>query len=410
MKELYIGIVAIGGMVLVLGLCSDLLKRTMLSAPMLALLFGVSMGPAGFDLLHPAAWGLPPDKLLEEAARLTLAIGLMGIALRLPRKFVMRRWRELSVLLLLAMPLMCLSVALLAYLLLGVPPLVALLIGAVVTPTDPIVATSIVTGKLAESNVPETVRHTLSAESGANDGLAFPLVLLPIALLIFPAEQAWPYWIGRALWSVGGAVVLGVALGFVTGRLLRWAEAAGTMEKHSFLAYTVSLSLLAVGAAKLVSVEGLVAVFVAGIAFDQVVGGSERAEEENVQEAVNQFFTLPIFVLFGMLLPWDEWARLGWLAVALAVTILLLRRLPALLLLRPLLPVLSDIRASAYAGWFGPIGVAALLYASMAKARTGEELVWTVGSLVVFSSLLAHGVTATPFTKLYGRSRNGNRQ
>lgn len=409
MQELYIGIVAIGGMVLVLGLCSDFLKRTVLSAPMLALLFGIAMGPAGLGLLHPAEWGLPSDKLLEEAARLTLAIGLMGIALRLPRTFVMRRWRDLSVLLVLVMPLMCLSVALLAYLLLGVSPLVALLIGAIVTPTDPIVATSIVTGKLAEANVPATVRHTLSAESGANDGLAFPLVLLPTSLLIFPVEQAWPYWIGRSLWSVAGAVVLGATLGFVAGRLLHWAEAAGTMDKHSFLAYTVSLSLLAVGSAKLASVEALVAVFVAGIAFDQVVGGRERAEEENVQEAVNQFFTLPIFVLFGMLLPWDQWARLGWLAVALAAAILLLRRLPALLLLRPLLPALSDVRASAYAGWFGPIGVAALLYASMAKTRTGEELVWTVGSLVVFASLLVHGMTATPLTKLYGRSDNGNR-
>ncbi len=406
MREFYIAIAAVGLLVLVLGLLSSTLKRTVFSVPLLALLAGVAMGPAALGLLEPAAWALNTDRLLEEAARVSMAIALMGVALRLPPRFLLHQWRSMAMLLGLLMPMMWLASSLLSYGLLGVGWLIALLIGAVVTPTDPIVATAIVTGDVAERNIPERVRHAISGESGANDGLAYPLVMLPILLLTLPAQEAWSRWLLHDLLiNVGAGVLYGALLGLTAGYLLRAAERRAMIDRHSFLAYTVALSLLTLSGGELLGINGVLAVFAAGVAFDQMVGGHDRAEEENVQEAFNQFFTLPIFVLFGLMLPWAAWVALGWNAVLLPLAILLLRRLPVLFLVRSAVPVLSQRNDAAYAGWFGPIGVAALLYASSARNLTGEELVWTVGSLVVFASVLAHGMTAGPLTRLYGHSR-----
>ena len=98
----------------------------------------------------------------------------------------MRHWRELLVVLGLGMPVMWLASSTLVYLVLGVPLLLALLIGAVLTPTDPVLSDSIVTGRLANETVPGRLRHAISAESGANDGLALLLMMLPVALLTDP--------------------------------------------------------------------------------------------------------------------------------------------------------------------------------------------------------------------------------
>jgi NhaP-type Na+/H+ or K+/H+ antiporter len=136
----------------------------------------------------------------------------MGVAMRLPNRYIFRQWKSVAVMLGLVMPLMWLVSELLSFWLLPIGSLwVALLIGAVVTPTDPVVASSIVTGDLAEENIPGHVRHILSAESGSNDGLAFPLVMLPILFLTRP-EGALTHWLTYTLlWEVLAAVLIGAA-------------------------------------------------------------------------------------------------------------------------------------------------------------------------------------------------------
>jgi NhaP-type Na+/H+ or K+/H+ antiporter len=202
LSELNVALAAVGGSVLVLGLLSGLVRRSILSEPLLALLVGVLLGPAALGLLDPAGWGSQEETILEQAARLTLAISLMGVALRLPKREPFSGWRSLAVLLGLVMPLMWLTSGLLVYLILGLPLLVALLVGAVVTPTDPVISSTIVTGELAEKNLPDRVRYTLSAESGANDGLAYPLVFLPILLLLRPPEEALWHWLTHTLATI----------------------------------------------------------------------------------------------------------------------------------------------------------------------------------------------------------------
>jgi sodium/hydrogen antiporter len=396
-------LVVIGALVLGLGLISGLIHaRLPVSTPLLSLLVGFALGPSGAGLFDPVRWG-PPDVILAEAARLTLAIALMATALRLPRRYFLQQWRLQAMLIGLLMPMMWGATALLVHLWLDLPFLLALLIGGVLAPTDPIVASAIVTSDLARKQLPDRIRHALSAESGANDGLAFLLVMLPALLLTSPPAAAAGEWlVSGLLQEIVGGILLGAALGYVAGRLLNFGEARRTIEQASFLAYTVALALLVAGTAGLLAVNGPLSVFVAGLAFDSVVGGRERAEEANVQEMANQFFTLPVFALIGLAAPVQAWLALGWPGVTLAVAIVVLRRLPATLLMRPALGPLRPRADALFVGWFGPIGVSAVLYAMEALRRTGHDEIWVVSSLVICASIAVHGMTATPFTRRYG--------
>jgi sodium/hydrogen antiporter len=404
MSDLNAVLVTVGALVLGLGLVSGFIhSRLPLSTPLLALLAGVWIGPAGFDLLDPAAWG-PREVVLGEVARLTLAIGLMATALRLPPRYFFDHWRLQALLIGVLMPLMWVVVALLVYAWLGLPVLLALLIAAVVTPTDPIVASGIVTSGIARKLLPARIRHALSAESGANDGLATAFVAVPILLLTRAPDAAAAAWLTEVLFrEVLGSILLGLLVGAAAGRLLTWSERRDYLEESSFLAFSVALALLVMGAAGLTGTNGVLAVFVAGVAFDSCVGGRERAEEAEVQEAVNQFFTLPVFALLGLMVPVQEWLALGWPAAGLVLTILAFRRLPGMLTIRRWMAPVDDRRDALSLGWFGPIGVSALLYATEAVRGTGQEVVWPVVSLIVCGSIVVHGTTATPLTRMYGR-------
>ncbi len=407
MGALNVALLTIGGLVLLVGLFSNPIKRSLLSAPIVALLVGVLLGPAVFGVLDPAEWG-SQETILEQAARLTIAISLMGIALRLPSGYPLSRWRSLAVMLGPVMVLMWLVSGMLVYLILGLPFWVAMLIGAVVTPTDPVVSSTIVQGSMAEENLPGRVRHLLSGESGANDGLAYPLVFLSILMIERSPSYGLLEWLTRVvLWEVGAAVLLGAAMGYVAGRLLGWAEDKGNIEQPSYLAYTLALSLTVLGGTKLLGTDGILAVFAAGIALNMAVSTEDDTQEERMQEAVNRFFVLPVFVLLGLALPWQQWLELGWAGLLLVAAVLLLRRLPAVLAVTPILPQARGFRDTLFLGWFGPVGVAALFYAALSLRETGTHEAWAVGSLAICASILVHGVTAAPLTRLYGKRARG---
>ncbi len=409
MSALNITLFIVGAVVLAVGLLSAPIKRSFLSVPLVALLAGVLLGPAVFGVLDPREWG-DQTLILEQAARLTVAISMMEIALRLPKGYPFTNWRSLLVLLGPVMVLMFLVSGLLAYAILGVSFWAAMLIGAIVTPTDPVVASSIVQGEVANENLPARLRHLLSGESGSNDGLAYPFVFLAILMIQEPPGQAIFQWITRIiLWEVLGAVVIGALIGYAAGKALEWARQRGEIRDPSFLAYSIALALMALGSTRLVGTDGILAVFAAGIAFNLAISTSTEESEDQIDEAVNRFFVLPIFVLLGLSLPWGEWAALGWKGPVLAALILLLRRPPWVLLFSGRVPGMRGARDGLFAGWFGPVGVAALYYAALSEKLVGLEEAWVVGSLVISASVLVHGVSAAPLTKLYGRRAGSGR-
>lgn len=394
----------LGGMVLLLGLGSKWLAKSPVPPTVAALLIGILLGPEVLDLIDLADLG-EEALIRERLARLTLGIGLVGVALRIPGEYPRRNWRAMAVLIGLGMILMWGVSTLLVYLILGLPFWLAALIGAIITPTDPVAASPIVTGSVAEENLPERLRHAISLESGANDGLGYLFVFLPFLMLTRPADEALSRWLLHTLlWQVGAATVLGLLLGYVAGKLLRRSEEHEAIESDWRLVYTVALALVAIGTGRLIGSDEVLVVFAAGAAFDQVVSAQEREEEDRGQEAVNRFFAVPIFALLGIAIPWEGWRTLGWSGVLLALAVLLLRRPPVLLLLRPLLPNIRSVPDALFLGWFGPIAVAAIYYASLMEHRLHQPVVWHAVSLVVCASVVAHGMSGAPLTRWFGRT------
>ncbi len=389
-------LLAAGMLALGVAALSERLRRLPVSEPLLGLAAGIMLGPTVTGLL-PVAPLVDDHAWLHSATRILLAISVMSVALRYPLRDVRAQLRPVLLLLAVAMPFMAVATAGLSAAVLGVGLGTAALLGAALCPTDPVLASSVVTGGPAEEDLPARDRQVLSLESGANDGLALPLVLAAVAL-------AGPLTGGQAalesLWQVAGAVFVGVATGWLGGRALRAGEEHGSTDPGPLALFTAVLALAVLGASGLLHVDGVLAVFVCGLAFNAVSTGSERTSEVPIDEAVNRFLVLPLFVGVGAALPWQAWSELGWRGPVLALAVLLLRRVPVLLLMRA--PLRLGFPDAAYLGWFGPIGVSALFYLTMEAERLGaDDMVLAAGSLVVIASTVLHGVTAAPGRVLY---------
>jgi NhaP-type Na+/H+ or K+/H+ antiporter len=216
--------------------------------------------------------------------------------------------------------------------------------------------------------------------------------------------QAAMHWLTiTLLWQVLGGAAIGAALGWIAGRALVWAYAQPFSERVSGLTASVALALSAVACVHLIGSSGILAAFVAGLVFDRFLRQVEDPRHEHVQEAIGRFFDLPVFILFGLSVPWHDWLALESTAWLFVLAVLLLRRPPLWLLLRPLLPSLQHRREALFNGWFGPIGIAALFYAAEATHMTHIDRVWTIASLVVFASIVLHGISATPLIRRFGR-------
>lgn len=393
------------GVVLLLGLVSGLTKRNLpVSEPMLAIAAGFAIGPHGVGWLRLESLG-DPHVLLEQVARLTVAIAVVTAAVRLPKGFFTSRLAGGPALALgPGMVLMWAVSSLLAWTLLDVTPWVAVLIGAIVTPTDPVLAGSIVTGRFAEANLPVRVRSLLSGESGANDGLGLLFVMLPLLMMSHPPAEALRTWfIETWLWEVAAAVLLGVLIGWAAGRLLHTAHAHGLTSENSMITMTLALAFVSVALVKLIGSDGILAAFAAGAVFP--LDTSDRTDEENehFQESVKRFFEMPVFVLFGLALPVTAFLENPWPLAATAAAVLLLRRPPAFWLLARGMPQAAAPRDRLFIAWFGPIGIAALFYAMVAMRHGAPEIVWHVAAATILGSAIVHGATATPATRAYGR-------
>lgn len=388
------GVVALGVTAL-----SDRLPRWPLSVPVLGLGCGVLLGPEVLGVLT-----LPPltedTPWLHTASRLLLAISVMSVALRYPLRDARSRVRPVLLLLAVALPVMALVTAGLAMVTLGLGSGAALLLGAALCPTDPVLASSVVTGGPAEDDLPARNRQILSLESAANDGLALPLVLLALAVAGADSSGAA---LAESVWQVAGAVLLGAAAGWLGGRALRAGDRHGSTDPAPRLLFTAVLAFAVLGAAGLVHVDGILAVFVAGLAYNHVSTGPERTDDAPIDEAVNRFLVLPLFLALGLVLPWSAWADLGWRGAALVVGVLLLRRLPVVWLLRR--PLGLGRPDAVFLGWFGPIGVSALFYLAVEAERLAvDPVVLAAGSLVVAASTVVHGTTSAPGRVLYRRT------
>jgi NhaP-type Na+/H+ or K+/H+ antiporter len=273
-------------------------ERLFLTEPIIALGIGLLLGPA-LGWIHPRTWG-HWDVWFEEILRIAVAIQIVGITIALPKLYAVKRLRSLALVFGVVMPLMWATSTLLAWLFLPVSFWLAAVVGATVTPTDPLLANTITSGPLAERNLTPRLRHLLSAESAANDGLAYLFIFLAIAMLKHAPGEAFMTWLSKTvLWHVFVAGILFAALGVGVAKLRAFAEKHHYTfkEHHHLLAYNIALALLVLGAARWLKADALFAAFTAGTAFSMSIHDDERADFRELQSTLDRMMIVIVFTL-----------------------------------------------------------------------------------------------------------------
>ncbi|KAI9025363.1 Cation/H+ exchanger [Phycomyces nitens] len=403
-----------GGLMLVYALFSLLLKdRLYISEPLVALAGGILLGPACLGFLNFQELSNSSD-FTREFTRVVIAIQVMSAGVSLPKAYLRTELRSLLVLLLPVMMWMWLISGLCVwYIIPNLSFLEALIIASCFTPTDPVLASSIVQGRFAETHVPENIRHILLAESGANDGLGYPFLFLAIYLVqmsIGPAMQKWTFFV------LGYQILFSVVLGFVAGYLarkgLQFAESKKLVNKESFLLFSVSLALFLMGTVAMIGSDDLLACFIAGNAFTWDDWFRVETKNSSFMEILDLILNLSIFGYIGATVPWGSFTNpaLG-LSFAslfiLAVLVLALRRLPIIMALYRWVPAINTWREAMFMGWFGPMGVGALFYYAETIRHISPQGPTAAAYLViepiiyfmVLSSVIVHGGTV-PFFSL----------
>jgi sodium/hydrogen antiporter len=394
---LYVAYLTGGAMALALILASGRLRHLPVTEPLAGLLAGAALGPAALG------WFVIPEaahtSVLLEGSRLLLAVSLIGVALRFDLRSLAPAFRPVVVLVGIAMPVSAAVTGALAAALLGLPVALAALLGACLSPTDPVLASGVVTGTPAERVLPERTRQVLTEESGSNDGLALPLVLVALAAVL---DLGLGGELRTSAYQVLVALAVAGPCGFALGKAVRTMEQRDAVERVPELLVTLFLALAVLGGTRLLRADAIVAVFVAGLGYNAAVGRRERSQQDALDEAFNRYLVVPGFLVLGAVLPFADWVELGWSTLPFAVGVLLLRRPPIVYLLRRLIG-LGPLDA-AFVGWFGPIGVSAVFYLVLARHEgVSDERLFAAGTLVIAASTVAHGISALPGRVLYRR-------
>ncbi|KAL0075355.1 Cation/H+ exchanger [Phycomyces blakesleeanus] len=402
-----------GGLMLFYALFSLLLKdRLYISEPLVALAGGILLGPACLDWLNFQELTSTPD-FTREFTRIIIAIQVMAAGVSLPKAYLRTELRSLLVLLLPVMIWMWLVSGLCVWWIIpNLGFLEALVIASCFTPTDPVLASSIVQGRFAETHVPENIRHILLAESGANDGLGYPFLFLAIYLVqmtIGPALQKW------TLFVLGYQIIFSVIIGFVVGYLarkgLQFAESRRLVNKESFLLFSISLALFLMGTVAMIGSDDLLACFIAGNAFTWDDWFRVETKNSSFMEVIDLILNLSIFGYIGATIPWGSFINsaiglsFGNLLI-LAILVLSLRRLPIIMACYRWVPAINTWREALFVGWFGPMGVGALFYyaetmrhiSPQGRTASAYLVIEPIIYFMVLSSVVVHGGTVPFFT------------
>ncbi|KAM3579389.1 Na+/H+ antiporter [Umbelopsis sp. WA50703] len=408
-------IAVLSGFIVIFGFVSMFVKEKLfISEAFVAVVVGIIAGPLVSNGINPYSWQ-DTDEITKQLTRCVIAIQVMASGIELPKHYLKKEWVSMFMLLGPVMVYMWLMSGLFIWWL--IPPLnylESLAIAACVTPTDPILANSVVKGRFAEKHVPAHIRNALSAESGANDGMGFPFLFLAVYLLSEPTvgEAIGKWFYLTWLFQIALSCVIGLVVGYVARKILQWSERNRFIDKPSFLCFAIALALFLMSMTGFSGSDDLLACFVAGNAFSWDDWFRQETEEAHFQDVIDMMLNLAVFVYIGCIIPWSSFSipELGvepWRLVVIAILILLFRRLPIVLLLKPVLPALKTYREAFFAGWFGPMGVGAVFLSILAKEELekvhGEknpasvELIAPIVLFIVLSSVLVHGTTIPLF-------------
>ena len=419
--------IILGGFTSIFMLVSLFIKEKLyIGEATVATICGVIFGPHAANLINPLSWG-NPDLITLEFSRIVLVVQCFAVGVELPKAYMERHWK--SVVFLLVPVMTCGWIITSLFIWWMIEPLTwleSLICSACVTATDPVLASSVVgKGKFAK-RVPKHLRDLLSAESGCNDGMAFPFIYLSIYLLRYHLDAAHVtyHWI---CYTILYECIFGCFYGFVVGYIgrhaIRLAERKGIIDRESFLVFYFVLALFCAGSGSLLGTDDLLVGFAAGVGFSNDGWFTEKTEESHVSNVIDLLINLSYFVYFGTIIPWDQFNApdhgiVPWRLVVIAILVLFFRRIPIMLALKPLIPDVRTWREALFAGHFGPIGVGAIFVAILARAELETDttepldvlpppgskdydiiyLIWPIVAFMVMSSILVHGSSIAVFT------------
>ena len=412
-----------GGTLLLAVVLPQLLRQWAVSAPIVLVVVGMLIG------LTPLPDGMPLDPqenraTIEHVTEITVLVALMGVGLALDRPLQLLRraswggwsptWRLLAV----SMPLTIGAVALLGWWVAGLAPALALLLGAVLAPTDPVLASDVqVAGPQTadddhEVGEDDDVRFSLTSEAGLNDGLAFPFVYAAILLATEGAVSNWAFeWVS---WYLLGKVAIGVLVGIAVGWALAHlafrtrADSLRVAERGESLMVLAAL-LTSYGLGEVAGGYGFLSVFASAM----TLRSAERSHDyhkamHEVVERLERLFTLFVLLVLGIALTRGLLETLDWRGVVVGlVLVLVIRPLAGYVALAPWArdpAVVGGMTAPEKwtTSFFGVRGVGSLFYLAYAAGEASElgtDWMWSTVAFTIVLSVMLHGVLATPVMK-----------
>ena len=375
-------LLTVGVLLLVAASLSGLMHGTVLSISVLSVAAGIILAEAGVVSVAAA------DATVVHLVELALILTLFADGLLVDRELLWLHWSAPVRAITIAMPI---TLVLLAGAALVLFPVLsweeAFLLAAVLTPTDPVVTSSVV----GAPGVPAVVRHTLNLESGLNDGLALPFVLFFLVLAAHSGDAGSEA--AALLAEAGVGAVIGAGLGYLGGIAHQRVPGGGITHRYEGI-WAVGLGLSGFGLAEVTFGNGLIAAFVTGIAL-----GISRHEAPpgfvDLSESVSAIFQVLTFFVFGALIVATGYDGSAWALAAFIPFALLVARPAALLpsLARTGLPRAQKL----FMAWFGPKGVASMLFALfvLKSGAPDRSVVFDVAAFVILASIAAHGLTDT---------------
>ncbi|KAF2204127.1 hypothetical protein GQ43DRAFT_365280 [Delitschia confertaspora ATCC 74209] len=420
--------IVLGGFTTLFMLCSSVIKeRLYIGEATVATICGIIFGPHAANLINPMEWG-NTDLITLEFSRIVLVVQCFAVGVELPRAYMEKHWKSVTLLLIPVMAYGWLITSLFIWWMFGAHLnwLDSLCIAACVTATDPVLASSVVgKGKFAK-RVPKHLRDLLSAESGCNDGMAFPFIYLAVYLIRYRPnanEVALHWFCVSILYECVFGAIYGVIIGYIARRLIRFAHERDLIDRESFLVFYFVLALFCAGSGSILGMDDLLIGFAAGVGFSNDGWFLEKTEEAHVSNVIDLLINLAFFVYFGTIIPWELYnshiiGTSPWRLVVLGIFVLLFRRIPIMMMLKPVIPDIKTWREALFAGHFGPIGVGGLFVAILARAEFETdtttplavlpeegfehlniiELIWPITTFLVICSIIVHGSSIAVFT------------
>lgn len=396
-----LGAIVVCGGLIAFGLVSRKLEGTIVTAPLVFILFGFAVGQGGLGVAN-----IEPDhSVIHLIAELTLVLVLFSDAARIDLKLLRRDHNLPQRMLLVGLPLTILAGTAAAILIFPEFSLwEAALLAAVLAPTDAALGQAVVSARA----VPVRIRQALNVESGLNDGIALPAVLL-LAALASAAGAASATgggdrdWITFGLLQVTLGPLAGIVLGYAGARIVDAAATAGFMTEPFQGIGVLAMAFLCFTGAELIGGNGFISAFVAGLVFGNTIR-HRCAFLLDFMETEGQLLMLITFLVFGAAMLPEGLHGLDWRIVGYAVlSLTVIRMVPTILSL-----IGTGLRfpSMLFLGWFGPRGLASILFALLIVEQSGiphvhEILIATI--VTVGLSALLHGISAAPFANAYGR-------